>query len=240
MSYYIYCITNKINNKTYIGQRKCPKNKLPKEDDYMGSGELVIKAIKKYGLSNFSKTILESEIEMKKEVDKREIYWIAEYKKIGKAEYNISVGGTGGNLGEEVVKRIGIKQKICWSNSEYKERQRKSHLGKSPSNKGVHATLEQIEKNRLKHIGKKQSEETIRKRIEKTKGKKRSADFKRRLFEKLKGHIVSDDTRKKMSEARMGKISNTKGLCWFTNGIKNVMAKECPEGFRKGMTRGLK
>lgn len=43
MSYYIYCIINKINNKTYIGQRKCPKNKLPEEDDYMGSGELIKK-----------------------------------------------------------------------------------------------------------------------------------------------------------------------------------------------------
>lgn len=238
--YYIYCITNKINNKTYIGQRKCPKNKLPEEDDYMGSGELIKKAIQKHGLENFSKIILESGIETKKEVDKREIYWIAEYKKIGKAEYNILVGGTGGNLGEEVLKRIGLKQKICWSNSEYKERQRKSHLGKSPSNKGIPATLEQIEKNRLKHIGKKQSKETIRKRIEKTKGKKRSDDFKRNLSERLKGHIVTNETRKKLSESHKGKIPKNKGCCWFTNGVKNIMAKECPEGFYKGMTRGLK
>ena len=119
MSYYIYCIENKINSKTYIGQRLCPKNKSPEEDDYMGSGELIKKAIKKYGLENFSKLILESGIETKKEVDKREIYFIAEYKKIGKAEYNISMGGTGGNLGEEVVKKSNeSKRKIFENNPE--------------------------------------------------------------------------------------------------------------------------
>ena len=32
MSYYIYEIKNKINGKTYIGQRKCPKNKFPDTD----------------------------------------------------------------------------------------------------------------------------------------------------------------------------------------------------------------
>lgn len=37
--YYIYLITNKVNNKTYVGQRKCPANKFPEQDiSYMGSG----------------------------------------------------------------------------------------------------------------------------------------------------------------------------------------------------------
>lgn len=100
--FYIYEITNNLNGKTYIGQRRCPKNITPETDKYMGSGVILKQAFEKYGKENFSKTILESGIETKKEVDKREIYWIAEYKKIGKAEYNISIGGTGGNLGEEV------------------------------------------------------------------------------------------------------------------------------------------
>lgn len=53
--YYIYEIKNLINGKTYIGQRKCPEDKLPSEDSYMGSGNLIIKAIKEYGLENFDK-----------------------------------------------------------------------------------------------------------------------------------------------------------------------------------------
>lgn len=30
--FYIYRITNNINGKTYVGQRKCPKNKTPMEE----------------------------------------------------------------------------------------------------------------------------------------------------------------------------------------------------------------
>ena len=47
--HYIYEITNNINGKTYIGQRKCPKNKLPETDiKYMGSGVYIKNAMKKY------------------------------------------------------------------------------------------------------------------------------------------------------------------------------------------------
>ena len=55
--YYIYEITNKINNKTYIGQRKCHKNKTFETDSYMGSGVHLLNAENKYGKENFSKKI---------------------------------------------------------------------------------------------------------------------------------------------------------------------------------------
>lgn len=48
----VYLTTNLINNKKYIGSH------YSSTDDYLGSGVLISKAIKKYGKKNFSKIIL--------------------------------------------------------------------------------------------------------------------------------------------------------------------------------------
>ena len=57
-SYYehniVYKMINKLNGKHYIGQH-VTKNPL---DEYSGSGNLITKAIRKYGLSSFTKEIL--------------------------------------------------------------------------------------------------------------------------------------------------------------------------------------
>lgn len=56
MNYYLYKITNTLNNKFYIGVRSC-KGAIEK-DAYMGSGYGIVASIKKHGLENFKKQIL--------------------------------------------------------------------------------------------------------------------------------------------------------------------------------------
>lgn len=130
MIYYIYCITNVINHRTYIGQHKT-KNI---NDGYMGSGILLHKAFEKYGLENFTKSIL-AITGTKENINILEKHFIALYKSEGKAEYNISDGGFGGYLGEE-WKELVIKGMEGAYTPEVREKMRNSHLGQIPYNKG--------------------------------------------------------------------------------------------------------
>jgi len=85
--YTIYKITNKINNKFYIGMHKTSNL----EDGYMGSGKLIKRAIEKHGLENFSKEILhifDNEEDMKNK--EKELVVISE------ESYNLCPGGHGG------------------------------------------------------------------------------------------------------------------------------------------------
>ena len=116
---YIYKTTNHINNKIYIGLKT-----IAVEDsvNYYGSGTLLRYAIKKYGIDNFSKEILERDIVSMDVLNEREIYWIAEYSSTDKSiGYNLTDGG-GGTKGmtppnkgipisaEALAKRIGKKK----------------------------------------------------------------------------------------------------------------------------------
>lgn len=87
MFYTVYKITNNINQKYYIGKHQT-KNL---DDGYMGSGILIQKAIKKYGIENFTKEILfkfNNEIEMNNK--EKELVIISE------ETYNLCPGGEGG------------------------------------------------------------------------------------------------------------------------------------------------
>lgn len=119
--YYIYCITNLINNKTYIGQHKTENL----NDSYMGSGLMITKSIKKYGKNNFSKEIL-AVTGTKQSADILEKCFIALYRQIGKAEYNLATGGTGGQDGrkhtEQEKNKIATASSEHWNREGYREK----------------------------------------------------------------------------------------------------------------------
>jgi uncharacterized CHY-type Zn-finger protein len=101
----IYCTTNIINGKKYIGKDE-KNNPL-----YLGSGIQLVRAVDKYGKENFKKQILEH-CTNSEELSQSEQDWI-DYFGAQKSDffYNIAPGGRGGFTG--VRFRSKQKKYIC-------------------------------------------------------------------------------------------------------------------------------
>ena len=92
---YIYQITNKINNKIYVGKTEFSIEKRFKKhcaDAFRDRNEKrpLYAAMRKYGVENFEISLIEET----DQPDEREIYWI-EQKKSFKNGYNATMGGDG-------------------------------------------------------------------------------------------------------------------------------------------------
>lgn len=88
----IYKITNKVNNKSYIGQTRYTLEFRWRQHLNSKDNCYFHKAIKKYGAENFNVEILE-ECDFK-DLDSREIFYIAKYNTF-KDGYNSTIGGDG-------------------------------------------------------------------------------------------------------------------------------------------------
>ena len=218
--YIVYKITNKINNKVYIGVHK---TKNP-NDDYMGSGRLLCLAIKKYGIENFQKEIL-YEYKTKTEAYSKEKELVnKDFVKCSNT-YNLKVGGIGGCpeiIKESTRKKLSEKAKGIPKSEEHIKKMRKAKIGKNnpmygkkPWNKGKtgYSTSKKGQKRKWIHNGK------ISKQI---------------LFDSpipigfISGRYVGNDKpREKLSYKKI----------WINNSTKEMMIKtkeEIPVGWKKG------
>lgn len=84
----IYKITNKVNEKTYIGLSNNPQRRWQEHINYNCSS-LIHKAIEKYGAKNFSFEILG----WFEDFEEKEKYYIQYFRSIAPYGYNISQGG---------------------------------------------------------------------------------------------------------------------------------------------------
>lgn len=98
LHYVIYRITNMLNGMIYIGQHTTTNP----NDDYMGSGKYIIRAIKKYGIENFKKEIL-FECSSQEELNAKERELVNEDFVNRDDTYNLVLGGIQGLSHEQAV-----------------------------------------------------------------------------------------------------------------------------------------
>ena len=178
----IYRTTNLINQKFYVG--KDTHN----NPNYYGSGKRLKLAIKKYGIENFKKEVLEvcDTLEL---LNEREKFWIKELNAISEG-YNISLGGDGGDTISNNPRRDEISKKISESN-------KGKFIGKTNS-KEIREKISNALKGRF--VGDKNPNY----------GKNHTDEVKDKIRKKALGRVVSDETRKKISIKNKGK----KGVEW--------------------------
>ena len=102
----IYKTTCLINNKIYIGQHKTDN---VDADPYLGSGKLIRRAIKKYGIENFKKELLET-CNTFESAREREEFHIKQHDSTNpEVGYNITSFAWGGQpITEETKRKISL------------------------------------------------------------------------------------------------------------------------------------
>ena len=200
----IYKTTNLINGKFYVGQ---DSNNNP---EYYGSGNLLKKAIKKYGKENFIKETLE-DCSTEEELNEREKYWIKETR-AQELGYNIAEGGQGGNTyTEETRQRISKQFKGRRVDPKTIEKAKKTREKRKQENPDAYKMSEEHRKLMSEvHKGKVHPEEWRERQSEFMKNfSNYSPDFiemqkgENKIGEKnpMWGKKASEETRRKKSEA---------------------------------------
>jgi hypothetical protein len=101
--YYLYEVKNNLNGMIYIGIHKTKKL----NDGYMGSGKIILQAIKKYGKKNFTKTILEY-FDSEQDMKNAERQYVNEDFIKRSDVYNMVLGG---GCGWQYVNDLGLLRK---------------------------------------------------------------------------------------------------------------------------------
>ena len=112
---YIYKITNKIDNKTYIGKTTQELELRWKDHQKKGSNCRYLKyALKKYSIENFKFQLVC--ITFDNQLNDMEIKYIKQYNSLVPNGYNLRLGGDSGKHHEETKRKIGESLKKKYKN----------------------------------------------------------------------------------------------------------------------------
>jgi group I intron endonuclease len=204
----VYKVSNKINDKCYIGQtvRSLELRKKEHLNQNRSFKTLFQNALYKHGPESFDWEIL-FETDNIDELNEKEIYYIKKYNTLENG-YNLTTGGMNGTYSKESKKKLSkiAKKRIGDKNSFYGKGSRIK--GENNHFFGKKHSEETKEKLRQKRLGKKHSEETKRKISKESRGekngfygKKHSEETKRKIRESHLGKKHSEETKQKMRES---------------------------------------
>jgi len=217
MYYTIYQTANLITKKIYVGSHITSNL----EDDYLGSGKILIRSISKYGKESFSKTVLHI-FDNIDDMFAKETEIVNEAFIRRKDTYNIKLGGQGG---WDYVNSSGLNWTMEKNNR---------ISGFKNVDPRVREQWAKLAKPKI---------DTYWKEIRE--GKRLDSHPHRATFS---GKHHSSETKKKMSDTHksnghsIGEKNSQHGTCWITNGIKNKKIKKTDlesfilEGWKKGRT----
>ena len=193
-----------LNNYVYIGAHKGDIYK----DDYFGSGIRWINILNKYGKENVQRVVL-CECVSKQDMDEKEKHYIQLARdEFGDACVNIADGGQGGDLGEQVRKKLSDKL--------------------SGENNPMYGKTLSIESKKL-ISNKLKGHPNYNK-----KGYKHTEEAKKNMSLKNKGKKLSQDTIQKIRDARRNQrnlnLIGSKGKKWYYNPNNSVERVMCVEG----------
>ena len=210
MYYLIYKITNRLNNKFYVGKHKTED----KDDAYFGSGILLDRAVKKHGKENFVKELL-VECATEEEMNQRETDIVDEDFIARDDTYNVMLGGNGGwyyvnengltnaNKPRELFVRGGVASMVSF----WQKYRNDPEFGQAVQEKRKNSTsLREYYSSGNSFAGKTHTRET----------------------------------RNKMRDAKVGKYDGSNnpvfGKHWVTDGVTSKMVEKSliPTGWRKG------
>jgi len=226
----VYITLNKINGKGYIGSHAASKE----IDNYLGSGELLWNAIKKYGIENFIRVNIKK-YDTILEARKNETIYIELFDTVVPNGYNLDkTGGHGWNnaeVGEETRKKIsntltGRKNGPC--SEETKLKISKKHKGRKFSEEH-RKKLSDAKKGKPSVMkGRKWSEES-KKNFQKSKSEEHKLNIsksKKGQQSWAKGKTFSDEYKKKLSESHKGKKQTPEQIEKRMKKIRGIKRKQ--------------
>lgn len=220
----LYQTTNELNGKIYIGVHKLANTS--KSRWYLGSGESLNLAIKKYGRKNFVRQTLE-EFNSAEEAYQAEARNVTEEFCSRFDTYNISCGGRGGNIQTDATKaKISAANKGKKRSEETKAKialtkiGNKNRLGK-PHTKEAKIKIGSAQIGHKRWVGKQHKEESLAK-----------------MSVSQKQRTASPETKALMSASRKGKSYEKiavviNGKYYLSTGSAALAEKLNPTSLRK-------